>query len=180
MRRRFIPSVIEPSFGIGRILYCMFEHSYYMREGSEEKAVFRSAYYSVLPWCYKGLLELFQAAPLDSTSSTERLRNGARALKVKIAQKLMLRVGAPTLVCSALPRLLRQRGQGLSFDSVQVQACSGAPEGSSVPTGAVKGSGRGCAEDIHKAAASGPRQHSRHHRCDDRLSITHTTVSAAT
>ena len=39
--RRFIPSVIEPSFGIGRILYCMFEHAYYQREGSEEKTVFR-------------------------------------------------------------------------------------------------------------------------------------------
>jgi glycyl-tRNA synthetase (class II) len=30
--RNFIPSVIEPSFGIGRILYCVFEHSYYTRE----------------------------------------------------------------------------------------------------------------------------------------------------
>ncbi|CAK0785073.1 hypothetical protein CVIRNUC_008279 [Coccomyxa viridis] len=39
--KRFIPSVIEPSFGIGRILYCMFEHAYYQRESSEEKTVFR-------------------------------------------------------------------------------------------------------------------------------------------
>lgn len=39
--RRFIPSVIEPSFGIGRILYCIFEHAYYQRESSEEKTVFR-------------------------------------------------------------------------------------------------------------------------------------------
>lgn len=30
--RNFVPSVIEPSFGIGRILYCIFEHSYYTRE----------------------------------------------------------------------------------------------------------------------------------------------------
>jgi len=30
--RNFVPSVIEPSFGIGRILYCVFEHSYYTRE----------------------------------------------------------------------------------------------------------------------------------------------------
>ena len=29
--RNFTPSVIEPSFGIGRILYCMFEHTYYAR-----------------------------------------------------------------------------------------------------------------------------------------------------
>ena len=30
--RAFVPSVIEPSFGIGRILYCIFEHSFYTRE----------------------------------------------------------------------------------------------------------------------------------------------------
>ena len=30
--RSFTPSVIEPSFGIGRILYCVFEHCYYTRE----------------------------------------------------------------------------------------------------------------------------------------------------
>lgn len=30
--RNFIPGVIEPSFGIGRIMYCMFEHAYYTRE----------------------------------------------------------------------------------------------------------------------------------------------------
>ncbi len=37
--RNFYPSVIEPSFGIGRLLYCLWEHSYYMREGSEERRV---------------------------------------------------------------------------------------------------------------------------------------------
>lgn len=30
-QRKFTPSVIEPSFGIGRIIYCLFEHSYYTR-----------------------------------------------------------------------------------------------------------------------------------------------------
>lgn len=28
----FVPSVIEPSFGIGRIIYCMFEHCFYTRD----------------------------------------------------------------------------------------------------------------------------------------------------
>jgi glycyl-tRNA synthetase len=27
-----VPSVIEPSFGIGRILYAIFEHSFKMRD----------------------------------------------------------------------------------------------------------------------------------------------------
>ena len=34
---KFIPSVIEPSFGIGRIMYALFEHSFRMREGDEAR-----------------------------------------------------------------------------------------------------------------------------------------------
>lgn len=30
-QRVFTPSVIEPSFGIGLIIYCLFEHSFYTR-----------------------------------------------------------------------------------------------------------------------------------------------------
>lgn len=43
-QRVFTPSVIEPSFGIGRIIYCLFEHSYYTRpskSGDEQLNVFR-------------------------------------------------------------------------------------------------------------------------------------------
>jgi glycyl-tRNA synthetase len=40
--RNYTPSVIEPSFGIGRIMYCLFEHAFYVREGDDEnKAVFK-------------------------------------------------------------------------------------------------------------------------------------------
>ncbi len=39
--RAYTPAVIEPSFGIGRLLYCMFEHCYYVREGDEKRSVFR-------------------------------------------------------------------------------------------------------------------------------------------
>lgn len=38
--RSFIPSVVEPSFGIGRIMYCMFEHAYYAREQDAQRTVF--------------------------------------------------------------------------------------------------------------------------------------------
>ncbi|XP_027167686.1 glycine--tRNA ligase, mitochondrial 1-like [Coffea eugenioides] len=40
----FTPSVIEPSFGIGRIIYCLYEHSFYTRpskDGDEQLNVFR-------------------------------------------------------------------------------------------------------------------------------------------
>lgn len=37
--REYTPNVIEPSFGIGRILYSLLEHSYWSREGAEERGV---------------------------------------------------------------------------------------------------------------------------------------------
>ncbi|WJX75100.1 glycine--tRNA ligase [Trifolium repens] len=43
-QRVFTPSVIEPSFGIGRIIYCLFEHTFYTRAskaGDEQLNVFR-------------------------------------------------------------------------------------------------------------------------------------------
>lgn len=43
-QRVFTPSVIEPSFGIGRIIFCLFEHSFYTRlskAGDEQLNVFR-------------------------------------------------------------------------------------------------------------------------------------------
>ena len=43
-QRVFTPSVIEPSFGIGRIIYCLYEHSFYTRPskgGDEQLNVFR-------------------------------------------------------------------------------------------------------------------------------------------
>jgi len=36
---KFTPSVIEPSFGMGRILYSLLEHSFYQREGDEQRNV---------------------------------------------------------------------------------------------------------------------------------------------
>ncbi|XP_077212109.1 glycine--tRNA ligase, mitochondrial 1-like [Tasmannia lanceolata] len=43
-QRVFTPSVIEPSFGIGRIIYCLFEHCFYTRaskDGDEQLNVFQ-------------------------------------------------------------------------------------------------------------------------------------------
>ena len=41
--RKFVPGVIEPSFGIGRILAAIMEHSFYLRTGDEQRAVFSFA-----------------------------------------------------------------------------------------------------------------------------------------
>lgn len=34
-----VPNVIEPSFGIGRIMYTVFEHTFRIREGDEQRTV---------------------------------------------------------------------------------------------------------------------------------------------
>jgi glycyl-tRNA synthetase len=36
---KFMPGVIEPSFGIGRLIYAIFEHSFYLRENDEKRGV---------------------------------------------------------------------------------------------------------------------------------------------
>merc|ERR1711937_909312 len=38
---KFTPSVIEPSYGMGRILYSLLEHSFYVRESDEQRCVMR-------------------------------------------------------------------------------------------------------------------------------------------
>lgn len=35
--QEIIPNVIEPSFGIGRIMYALFEHNFRVREGDEQR-----------------------------------------------------------------------------------------------------------------------------------------------
>ena len=37
---KFIPNVIEPSFGIGRILYCLLEQSFKIRENDQQRTFF--------------------------------------------------------------------------------------------------------------------------------------------
>ena len=37
---KFFPSVIEPSFGIGRIVYCVMEHCFKVRENGAKRTYF--------------------------------------------------------------------------------------------------------------------------------------------
>ena len=39
--REFVPNVIEPSFGIGRILYSLLEHAYWARKEDVDRGVSR-------------------------------------------------------------------------------------------------------------------------------------------
>ena len=37
---KYIPNVIEPSFGIGRVIYCIFEHCFKARESDAQRTYF--------------------------------------------------------------------------------------------------------------------------------------------
>eukprot|EP01026_Neomeris_dumetosa_P035270 TRINITY_DN2821_c1_g1_i10.p1 TRINITY_DN2821_c1_g1~~TRINITY_DN2821_c1_g1_i10.p1 ORF type:complete len:692 (+),score=122.03 TRINITY_DN2821_c1_g1_i10:151-2226(+) len=39
--QNYVPSVIEPSFGLGRVMYCMFEHVFHTREKDTERTLLR-------------------------------------------------------------------------------------------------------------------------------------------
>ena len=47
--REFTPNVIEPSFGLGRILYVLLEHSFWSREQDVERGV--RLFLFALPLC---------------------------------------------------------------------------------------------------------------------------------
>ncbi len=40
MEEKYIPHVIEPSFGVGRVIYCIFEHCFKMREHDAQRTYF--------------------------------------------------------------------------------------------------------------------------------------------
>lgn len=40
MEEKYVPWVIEPSFGIGRIMYCIFEHCFKVREKDAQRTYF--------------------------------------------------------------------------------------------------------------------------------------------
>ncbi|XP_065218735.1 glycine--tRNA ligase isoform X2 [Planococcus citri] len=80
--KEIIPNVIEPSFGIGRIMYSLFEHNFCTREGDENRTYFSlppviaPLKCSVLPLSNKK-----EFSPFVEQLSKELLRKGI-ALKV--------------------------------------------------------------------------------------------------
>jgi len=40
LEEKYIPHVIEPSYGLGRIIYCVFEHCFKMREQDQQRTYF--------------------------------------------------------------------------------------------------------------------------------------------
>lgn len=71
---KFTPSVVEPSFGMGRILYSLLEHSFYQRDMDEQRCVMR----------FKPQVAPQKCAVLPISSSTE-----CNAVVDEIAASLM-------------------------------------------------------------------------------------------
>jgi glycyl-tRNA synthetase len=70
--KKYVPNVIEPSFGIGRIITGVFEHCFYVRPGDEQRAVL--AFPPAVAPCKVLLL------PLDGRISAEAIAPLAAAL----------------------------------------------------------------------------------------------------
>lgn len=80
--RNFYPHVIEPSFGIGRILYAALEHSYFVREGDEARKVL-----SFSPWIAPvkcSVLPLSSNAEFADPIKDVSLRLVDRGLTIKV------------------------------------------------------------------------------------------------
>lgn len=48
--QNYYPSVIEPSFGVGRLLYCVWEHNFYIRSGDDEQRAVLSLPAMIAPY----------------------------------------------------------------------------------------------------------------------------------
>lgn len=70
LERKYTPSVIEPSFGIGRVLYAVLEHAFSQRAGSEQRCVM--AFKPCVAPIKVGIFRLINHAPFDSV--VEELR----------------------------------------------------------------------------------------------------------
>ena len=85
----FVPSVIEPSFGIGRLLYALLEHSYATRENDQERRYFTIpasiAPYkcSILPISNKPEFDVF------ITELTAELKGGIEPQSIELDRILM-------------------------------------------------------------------------------------------
>ncbi len=68
---RYTPSVIEPSYGIGRIMYAVLEHSFSQRNGDEQRCVM--AFKPCVAPIKVGLYRLINHVPFDAVVA--RLRD---------------------------------------------------------------------------------------------------------
>jgi glycyl-tRNA synthetase len=65
--QKYTPSVIEPSFGIGRVLYAMLEHAFSQRNGDEQRCCM--AFKPCVAPIKVGLFRLLNHAPFDAVIS---------------------------------------------------------------------------------------------------------------
>jgi glycyl-tRNA synthetase len=91
--REFTPNVIEPSFGVGRILYCLIEHVYWHRASDEARGVSKPSINLF------ALRSLTISSSSSSSSSSSLLQNHALNLTRSTQQVLSFTpLMAPTKV----------------------------------------------------------------------------------
>jgi glycyl-tRNA synthetase len=76
------PSVIEPSYGIGRILYCIFEHAYSHRANDEQRAVLS----------FKPIVAPIKASVLPLMTKPELVEHIPRISKILTSRGISIKV----------------------------------------------------------------------------------------
>lgn len=85
--REYTPNVIEPSFGIGRIMYCLFEHVYWSRLGDEARGVRSpSRFRFIIQLLVANAKILKHSGPLFPTSCFPNQGPSSAALQPRIFQ----------------------------------------------------------------------------------------------
>ena len=77
MEEKFCPNVIEPSFGIGRVIYCIFEHCFKVRPEDAKRTFFT----------FPPLIAPVKTSILPLISSNEKLAEVVRNLKKFLNQE---------------------------------------------------------------------------------------------
>lgn len=95
-----VPNVIEPSFGLGRIMYTVLEHTFHVREGDEQRTVSRPC---------GALFSVQGRALLTCVGETERSIRYARCVPV------------PLTLLSASPRSEQRADLTFSWEPQSVQ-----------------------------------------------------------
>lgn len=82
LEEKYVPHVVEPSFGIGRIVYCIFEHAFRMRESDAARTYFE----------FKGLVAPIKCSLLPLMTKPELVKKSyelkALLTKVGLSSKL--------------------------------------------------------------------------------------------
>lgn len=90
--REYTPNVIEPSFGIGRMLYCLIEHIYWSRPGDEARGVCTILLHMFCDYSLTYFLQVLSFPPVLAPTKVLVVPLSAHQSFRPIVQRIMMRL----------------------------------------------------------------------------------------